>query len=234
VLAERHGRPTWKPPGLYGYAETIQSAGMVVAPLLAGFTIALIGLLVDSSSDNIRYSNLALMVLVASAVLLVAAIQCAYAARQYVVRPDEIEAWWPGIEDETDPGQEWRWRDLRAEQLAHREMHSLWAGRFRHAYHLGILLVFVGLALVLMPPRFPDAVGAARWGAIAIATVAVIGEAIWIVVSGRTERAAQNVPSDRRTPRQRLREDGFLGWLSPSYVKQLTRARAQLEAEKAP
>ena len=232
MLAERHGWPTWKPPARYGYAETIQSAGMVVAPLLAGFTITLIGLLVDSPGKSIRYGSLALAILVAASVLLITAIQCAYAARQYMVRPDELEAWWPGLDDPDDQGEVRRWWELRAEQLAHRDMHSLWAGRFRRAYHLGILAVFAGLALVLMPPRFPDAVGAARWTAIAIAVLAVIGEALWIVVSGRADREGQGLVADERTGLDRLREDGFLRWVSPSYVEQLGRARRQIDAER--
>ena len=86
----------WKVPVKYGYGEAVQQAGTIVAPLLAGFTIALIGLLL-SEHVSVRYPDAALCVLVGAVVFLLAAVQCGYAARQFIARPDEIVSWWPGL-----------------------------------------------------------------------------------------------------------------------------------------
>jgi MFS family permease len=124
MLTERHGMPTWERPVPYGYPETIQSAGMVVAPLLAGFTITLIGLVVDTSNQGIRYRDTALLILAGAVAALLTAVQCAYAARQFMVTPDEIEAWWPGVTNAADPNEVTQWWELRAEQFAHQKIQS--------------------------------------------------------------------------------------------------------------
>ena len=140
-------------PGRYGYAEALQSAGMTVAPLLAGFTITLLGLLVNTSSGGIRYRNLALVIFAGAIASLLAAIQCAYEAREFAATPAQIESWWPGIEDAADAGEVDMWWELRAEQRAHQSLYNLWAKRFRVVYHLGVVLLLVGLVVVLIPPN---------------------------------------------------------------------------------
>jgi hypothetical protein len=152
MLSERHGLPAWVAPARYGYAEALQSAGLVVAPLLAGFTITLLGLLVNTSSTGIRHRDLALLILIAAIGALLAAIQFAYEARQFAVTPTEIQAWWPGLSDVEDAGEVDTWWDLRAEQHAHHNMYLLWAKRFRASYHLGIMLLLLGLVVILIPP----------------------------------------------------------------------------------
>lgn len=139
----------------------MQSAGLVVAPLLAGFTITLIGLLLDTSHGGIAHRDVALLVLIGAVGALLGAMQFAYAARQFAVKPDEIEAWWPGLDDPKDDDVVEQWRELRAEQLAHQKMHERWGKRFRLAYHLGVMLLLVGLAVVLIPSNAETASGAA-------------------------------------------------------------------------
>jgi hypothetical protein len=223
VLAERHGRATWSPPAPYGYAETVQSAGMVVAPLLAGFTITLIGLLLGSARSGVRYPDTALTVLVAAVAILLAAVQCAYAARQYVVTPAEIGAWWPGVDDPDDRGELGQWWELRAEQLAHRKLHSLWASRFRLTYHGGIMLVLLGLAIVLVPPEQMNDISPMPWVAVVLAGLAVVGEGTWVVATGRSKTPDRAAAVHERA----------LEWLSPAYVPELRAAREAMKQRRA-
>src|SRR5215216_5919053 len=125
---------TWKIPPRYGYGEAVQSAGTVVAPLLAGFSISLTVLVVDRA-DAMWCADLALALLVSAAGVLLGAIQCAYSARQYLVTPDQIAAWWPELGPATHPKYGLAWQRVRADQGAHAELHSLWASGFRRAYH---------------------------------------------------------------------------------------------------
>ena len=231
MLAERGGMPTWERPVPYGYPETIQSAGMVVAPLLAGFTITLVGLVVDTSNRGIRYRDTALLILAGAVAALLTAVQCAYAARQFMVTPDEIEAWWPGVNNAADPNEVTQWWELRAEQLAHSQMHSRWATRFRYAYHTGIVLVLAGLAVALIPP---DGMSTARWAAVVVVAGAALGETLWITGTSLSPLdewepgPGERFKSLKRCGRWIARHPPFRGpirWSAPSYFDELRNAR---------
>jgi hypothetical protein len=231
MLAERGGMPTWERPVPYGYPETIQSAGMVVAPLLAGFTITLIGLIVDTSNQGIRYRDTALLILAGAVAALLAAVQCAYAARQFMVTPDEIEAWWPGVNNAADQNEVTQWWELRAEQLAHWQMHSRWAARFRYAYHTGVVLVLAGLAAVLIPPH---GMSTARWVAVVVVAGAALGEALWITGTSLSPLyewepgPGERFKSLKRCGRWIARHPPFgrpIRWSAPSYFDELRNAR---------
>jgi nitrate reductase gamma subunit len=221
MIAARGGRPTWNPPSPYGYPESVQAAGMIVAPLLAGFTIALIGLTVDTSNLGVRYRDTALLVLTGAVAALLAAIQCAYSARRYLALPDEIAAWWPGVESDQDAGEIEQARELQADQLAHRLLHERWATRFRVVYHAGILLVLAGLAIVLIPPDPKDAhITTVRWAAVVLAASAAAAELLWIAATALTSRRGRGRASRVVVATARR--------LVPSYEVRLRDARAAL------
>jgi hypothetical protein len=197
---------------------------MVVAPLLAGFTITLMGLVVDASNQGIRYRDTALLLLMSAVAALLGAIQCAYSARRYLVRPDELDAWWPGIEDPKDEGEVAQARELRAEQRAHHVLHLLWASRFRRAYHAGILLLLLGLTVVLIPPSAGH-LSPARCVAIAIGIATVSAEAVWI--------AATSLSATRAAKRQlHKRLVAAARRLVPPYEEYVRWARGGLAAEQ--
>jgi hypothetical protein len=213
-------RSPWDVIAPYGYGEASQSAGTVVAPLLAGFTITLIGLVVDTSASDIRYRNLALLVLTVAAALLIAAVQCAYSARQYLVRPDEITAWWPGF-DALEPKEYTSGLalDRRVEQLAHSMLHRRWAARLRFAYNAGVVLVLAGLAIVLVPS---GTVSTARLAAIAVAALAAVTELVWVAATIGVKRGGV--------------VGRVSGWIIPSYSRAEQAARdavGKLDAEIA-
>jgi hypothetical protein len=200
--------------------------------LLAGFTITLMGLVVDTSNQGIRHRDTALLVLMAAVASLIAAIQCAYSARRYMVLPDELTSWWPDAMDQANPNSRRLLRQLQNEQFAHRLLHVQWADRFRYTYHAGILLMLAGLAVVLIPPK-PTASGSGqsvppadistvRWLAIVLAGASALAELLWITATWLNKREPCNrvgrlfVAGARR--------------LVPSYDERLPDARASLAA----
>ena len=78
----------------YGRSAAIENVGVSAAPLLAGFSFALVGLILgfQNPDKDIAEPNIALAALVVAALLLVNAVQCAFHARQYHVPPDEWES----------------------------------------------------------------------------------------------------------------------------------------------
>jgi MFS family permease len=165
-------RPTWKTPAPYGHQGAIDSAGTTAAPLLAGFTITLIGLVINRSVE-LRWPDIALLFLTSAAVCLLVAVQCAYSARQYVVTPAELEAWWP------DHDAKGRWEQIRGIQFGHAELFARWVKRFRISYHAGILFVLAAITVVLIPKHSFN-LGSARAAAVAVAALGTLVEALWI------------------------------------------------------
>jgi hypothetical protein len=173
--------------------------------LLAGFTITLMGLVVDTSNAGIRHRDTALLVLMAAVASLLAAIQCAYSARRYMVLPDELTSWWPGVMDERNPRREALLGQLQNEQFAHRLLHTQWADRFRFTYHVGIVLMLAGLAVVLIPPARVTSTGAGqtsptvaqadvttiRWLVVGLAAAAAVAELVWIAATWLNKRHAR-------------------------------------------
>src|SRR5438105_1867153 len=113
VPAEPHVGPTWAPPNPYGAAAAVEMMGSVAAPLLAGFALTLLVLII-SDTGAIRWADLALILLAASAVALISTVQFTFWARSYTVEPDQLRAWWPEIDSDLE-----RRSVVRGEQLAH-------------------------------------------------------------------------------------------------------------------
>jgi hypothetical protein len=156
----------WDAPWPYGYPGAVDSAGSVAAPLLAGFSFALVGLIVPEGK-GIRWPSFTLALLVAAGFLFVAAVQCGFWARLWAVTPSEINEWTP-----TDPEER-----RHAEQRLHAAGFRLWSYRLTWAYRWGILALLAGVTLVLVPPGSPSA---ARWVAIGVASAGWLLEAVWI------------------------------------------------------
>jgi hypothetical protein len=202
------GWPTWQRPAPYGIAEAIGAAGTVVAPLLAGFSVTLIvlilGVIASDKGANatsltshgavtvppatILHPDLALVLLIAAAGALLAAVQCAFWARQYQATPSEIEQWWGALDDLEDVYIRSNWEQARKEQLGYTKLQLLWIQRFRVAYHAGILLILSALTIVLIPG---GEIGVERWCAIAAGILATTAEATWIAATALAARGTK-------------------------------------------
>src|SRR5580698_9548658 len=74
------------PPDPYGLFATADGLGGVAAPLLAGFAITMVALVVQIASD-LRWPDVSLVLLGAAAVLLLQVVQLSARARGYAVTP---------------------------------------------------------------------------------------------------------------------------------------------------
>jgi len=152
-----------KCPYRHSLNDSFDAMAGVAAPLLAGFSIAFIGLVIGSVGA-FRWPGWTLLSLTLSALLLITTVQGGFWARHY--RPD--------VSAEDRPG----WT------LAIPEF-TRWLYVTRWSYNSGIALLLLGLALALFPRSHdPDSV----WRQIAawIAGAAALGEVLWAILAHRS------------------------------------------------
>lgn len=168
-----------KCPYRHSLNDSFDAMAGVAAPLLAGFSIAFIGLVIGSAAA-FRWPGWTLLALTISALLLVTAVQGGFWVRHY--RPD--------VSDE----------DRHAWNLVLPEF-KRWVHLTRWSYNSGIALLLLGLALALFPgnhARDPGLRQVAAW----IAVAAAIGEVTWSLLARRSALGASRPGGlARHTPR---------------------------------
>lgn len=180
--------PRWQPAGEPGYAEALNSAVTVTAPLLAGASAVLIGVMLDNSVlSGLRFPNAALALILGAAVLFIGCLQTLVSARRFSVTPDQMRMWFEEWDNES-------WRgDLLDEYNYFRTRFLAWAEATRIIYNAGLLAFLGGVAILLVPAGEVDW---HRWAVVAVATTAFGCEAAWIMSLFITVRRARNA----RTP----------------------------------
>jgi hypothetical protein len=184
--------PLDQPPFPYGLGSSIEGFSSTASPLFAGFSAALVGLVLTAPESTIRWPSAALALHTAATIAFVVAVQCGLWARGFVVSPAAIAEWWPG----TDPAR------LRNVRRLHRRGFGIWRRRFHLAYRVGIVLFLSGLAVALVPP---DPIGWGRWVAIGVAIAGLVLEFAWIAaneVLAHEQDWAIDEPTDRPPPPQ--------------------------------
>lgn len=154
-------------PSPYGEPAAVDSLGGIAAPLLAGFSLALIGLVAQAPQSS-RWPDLALLLLAGTTVVMLASVQFAFRARRFAVTPAEAAGWHPDFPD--DPERQER---VYAEIRAHRRAHRVWSQRARLAYNTGVCLLLLGLATTLLPAGRPSAL---RLSTVVLVLLALVGE----------------------------------------------------------
>jgi transposase len=111
-------------------------------------------------------------------VLLIAAVQCGFWARQYAVTPSQILEWWPDFED-PDIRQQ-----VRGQQWGHQVQFDRWSNRARRTYAAGILALSLAVVLVLVPKTSFRSFGVGLAGSGAMTTLAddLVPEQLWAIV----------------------------------------------------
>jgi hypothetical protein len=172
---------SWSVPSPYGAPAAVDSLSTIAAPLLGGFSITLVGVVVQAS-EKFRFSSIALLLLTVAAVLLLLCVQCGFWARHYYTRPDEATAWWPDYEGSAE-----RQQMLFIEQRRSYLLFKRWSARARRAYSSGIVALFLGIMVTLVP----DGVGwqsRVRWAAVVVMGLAAVGELLWLASMSRRMR----------------------------------------------
>jgi hypothetical protein len=197
----------WDVPFPFGLPVALESAGSVAAPLLAGFSFALVGLIIPAP-EHFRWSSGSLVLLLASGVSFIAAVQCGFWTRQFAVTPEEIELWHPDLPREQKVGL----------QRLHRRGFKIWSYRFNLSYRTGILLLLAGVTVALVPP---GDIGRGRYLAIAVAAAGFLGELCWVLATWVLRGSPTAVYNDQA---DELPTDGRALWLRrSSHVRRLAR-----------
>ena len=176
----------WKAPRPEGYIDAIQLAGSSAAPIIAGFSVAIVAIVLQPPRPGdvewLRWRDAALALFTFASIVLVVSTQAALNARSTAVRPDELSVWYPQHVSNGLPISRW----LASRQVRLLE-HSLRASVVcRHTYNLGLLTFFVGLAVLLVPP---GDVSGARQIVLLTAIAGVIVEAAWATGSALWQKA---------------------------------------------
>lgn len=147
----------------------------VAAPLLASVAVAFAGIIV-SGPASLRWPGLALVPLVVSAALLIAAVQFGFLARRHVVTAADVAAELPMLRGEQLA------RRITVEREAAAPYFELWADYGRWAYGLGIIALWAGVGVAVAPPPFVVQPGW-RWAAAGLCGLLALLELGWLVVS---------------------------------------------------
>jgi hypothetical protein len=163
-----------------------------------------------------------LICLVAAGVAFIAAVQCSFWARQYVVTPDDFKLWHPDYPPVR----------TQALQRLHNLGFSEWNSRLNRTYRGAILLLLLGVTFALIPPGH---IGWSRSVSVAIAALACVAEASWIAATwllyGSPTMAYDDQPD---TPRGDVRARWLRSWQPLRRVARMfvPLQRIQLNAEE--
>ena len=174
VTGNRFPMNTWPIPSPLGFPAAVEVVGSIAAPLLAGFSLTLLALVVGSA-NLIRWPNLAILGLAIASVLMITTVQCAFWARQYSVKPTEAIAWHPDFE--TEEGR----KALREDIWEHDFRFKIWSRRARWTYNSGTAVLFASVAIALVPNMELGKISSIRWIAIATPLLGALIEVAWAI-----------------------------------------------------
>jgi hypothetical protein len=157
----------------FGYSAALENVGTSAAPLLAGFAFALIGLTIDHAEALAR-PNLALLLLVIASLALVFSVQAAFTARSYYVPPGDYVALAQIAAEDGILGDQ-----LKGWCTGWLDAHARWLQWTRFSYNFGIVVLFAGVGVTLVPHNGIAGSSPARLAAVGLALFGAIAEALW-------------------------------------------------------
>lgn len=170
-------RVTWRPPGDLGAAAALDAATSIAAPLLAGFSVTLAGIVVSADPGDVAQPGIALFAAVLATISLVGCVQFGAWARQHHVTPEDYRTWFDDADDKTDDA-----RGYYVEEMARQtRVYDIHAARARASYSGGIVLLLTALGTVVIPNGDADQ-ELLRWVACVVAYLAAAAEVAWGVL----------------------------------------------------
>lgn len=124
--------------------ESANTLGKTASPLLAGFSMSLIGVVVGiDSTSKIKYPDLGLIFLIFATALFVLAVQFTVHLSKYCLSIEEHKRRSPHVDDaQRKVGYDGAMTDY----------HS-WANRSRLSFDCGLGFLFLGITIILWPPN---------------------------------------------------------------------------------
>jgi len=159
----------WERPQRIGDPSAADQAHFVAAPLLAGASIATVGVL-GADGAQFRWPGPAMLCFTLSAMSLIASIQLAVRGRRYLYTPGEALEWW---------GHESEHRIPRLQREHRRDLVEWmrWKNFSATAYNFGVVALGLGAMGLLAPPEAASpAHTVVRWVAVAAAAVGTAWE----------------------------------------------------------
>jgi hypothetical protein len=163
-------------PGEISDATWIDSVGTTASPLLAGFSLASV-MVVINDPTHFRLPSATILALTVAAAVFIVALQFAQIARRSFKAREDL----PTSDRLYDKDKEAASRfttDGYDKRFVALNDATWWFKRARRAYHTGILALLLGLAFALVPEPRTGIEGGLRWWAFGIAVAAFIAEAI--------------------------------------------------------
>lgn len=170
-------------PSPYGLYSAQDGSYSVAGPLLAGFSLTLIVLVLQLPEGSSIWPDIVLFAFALSACCELLAIQFGFWMRAYTVSRRDALDWWGDGEDVTRQG------EVRRERMRHLLVRDVWARRARRSYELGVVSLLAGLTLLLIPAS-PLGMSYLRYCAAAIPFLALLFELAWAMASELDYRAA--------------------------------------------
>ncbi|HEX4214715.1 MAG TPA: hypothetical protein VIA06_15465 [Candidatus Dormibacteraeota bacterium] len=160
----------WDAPQITGQAEAPRMFGGIVAPVLAGFSLGTIALLVTAGGPPL--AGAAILALTIAVVALLGAMQFSTQSVVYSTRPAARRELHPEI-----AGDIARLNMIRNAQFRERRLEDWYATAARYSYNAGLLAFLAGVVLLTVPHRWD----APRVLVEVILGLAMLAELIWSI-----------------------------------------------------
>ncbi|MGI5128771.1 hypothetical protein ACQEVB_18335 [Pseudonocardia sp. CA-107938] len=172
------------PPAPLGSAAAGQAVSDIAAPVLAGFVVTLIGV-VAQNPESFLLPGLAIVVMLVAMIAFVVSVTCGFRARQFLWTRADLLAWYDGPIAAALDG---AYRAMHRRDIA---TWARWRARVSASYNVGIVALFLGVALVCLPPAryggepVSGTEAVLRYVAGTLAAGAGVGELFWWVYRRR-------------------------------------------------
>jgi hypothetical protein len=199
----------WQRPRRLGYSETLRGLGGIVAPLLTGFSLTSIALLLTTATKP-PLADWAVLALTIAVVCLLFSMQVAFLALARSPSPADILTWKPEVRVSREALQK-----AREEQAANfADMKRFWK-LSGDTYDLGLGFFLSAVLLLLIPPTW----SAPRIAAVSVASLGLCVELWWALANqwGRLPHPVVHDPVPATFARKLapLDEVGFAAVLDP-------------------
>ncbi|MCX5560209.1 hypothetical protein [Streptomyces sp. NBC_00038] len=190
----------WEKPDPLGYGQGVKEVHFIAAPLLAAAALSLSGVVASADRGTFRWPGFTLLLLVVTAMLLIATIQLGYYARKFLYSRQDVYDWIPQPPPEEGTAVE---KYLRKWQNDDYQKWLRYNNRANRCFDLGLVLIGLSVAAVLAPPHGhpSDWRTAAAWTVIACTVIeisAIVG--MELAVDQRSKEREETFPPTTPPP----------------------------------
>jgi hypothetical protein len=161
----------WKRPNSVGDVEAVKGMGGIVAPLLAGFCLTTIAVLVTTADHKNPAARYSVFFLALSAVFFLGSIQYSFLAVRTGSKPSDYLDWQPDAKIHP-----MRLQELRLEQAADRKLFYRYFKSAGHLYDIALISFLLGLLTALIPEQWHIA----NVLTLCVPVLALVYEILWI------------------------------------------------------